>query len=643
MKNENENKNDLNITQEVSSQSIPLESQPVLPHASSPTFLKILKKKKVIFVGVLLFIAVFALGSFGFLFFKNLKTVSQKSDSYTDSTLLTPLPNYTPPAAKAEASVQYIKREKILETVKIPSSTAAGTDTTEDFNVYIYDFYKIGTITSGKYQGGELILALVVFNGPCKSTSCGKPLRLRYIMKDSTVTFLPKISTPISFVAASDSLLKSNPFQKFGLTLVTDNVLTISTLEYPKEISGSSPRQVLKAPEYQMEEDGIFASSKLYKVFTHPAYGDIYTTKAEFSPSRSFEPEGGGLGARSGLEGCRGADCFTTNAFFAFRPDGTFLKFAYSPDFSTKDITWTDNKESGDEYVFNTVAGCSRAALDHNSIVAPSLVNDADLITIGKTKSTGDTIFGLKDQNHKLYSEFYNTYKESYAGPYIYPEEKRQTKSFSEFINSRPIFLWRDPFGRLIRFNNEEFLPPFSCEPIIYLYPQTTQRVSITFDQIVNLSDSTPEYRNGWNVIADPTGKILNLSDNRTYPYLFWEGWSLIFPVQSKGFVVRQSEVASFLKKTLPKLGLNEKEKDDFMKAWLPYFSDSPYYFITFLDQSVTDKIAPLKISPKPDTIIRVLMDIKPLEHPVSVIEPEFGRVPQRSGLTVVEWGGLKR
>ncbi|OGG08819.1 hypothetical protein A2154_01110 [Candidatus Gottesmanbacteria bacterium RBG_16_43_7] len=194
-----------------------------------------------------------------------------------------------------------------------------------------------------------------------------------------------------------------------------------------------------------------------------------------------------------------------------------------------------------------------------------------------------------------------------------------------------------------MRFNNEEFLPPFACEPIIYLYPQTTQKVSITFGQTVNLSNFVPEYRNGWNVIAYPTGKMLNISDNRTYPYLFWEGWSLIFPIQSRGFVVKQGEVASFLKKILPKLGLNEKEKEDFMKAWLPYFSDSSYYFITFLDQSDIDKIAPLNISPTPDTIIRVLMDIKPLETPIEVKEQRLLEVPQRRGFTVVEWGGLKR
>jgi hypothetical protein len=641
MINENENKQNISASPEINPQPISTESQTVTPVASAPTFLERIKTKKFLVVGVLLVFAILITGSVGFYYFASQKSVSQDR---TGSTLPTSLPESSPTPTKEEASVQYIKRQKIFEAVKLQGGSDTVATSAEDWELDVYDFYKVGTITSGKYKDSDLLLVLFKAGGPCKGASCGKPMRLRYVKNGNVVTLLTKVSYPLSF-NSQDNISKVNPFKKFGLSLAVDNSLTIPILEYPKEIQGANKRQVLKAPEYLMEEDGEPDQTKLYNVFTHPLLGDIYTTKAEFSPSRSFEPEGqgGAFGSGSGTGGCRDTGCFTTNQFFAFRPDGTFLKFGYNPDVAVKDITWTDNKKTGSEYASYTVAGCSLQVLDDNSVVAPSLVNDADLVAVGKANNTGDAIYGLKDQNHKLYTEFYNTYKEYYAGPYIYPEENRQTKSFNDFINSRPIFLWRDPFGRLIRFNNNEFLPPVACEPIIYLYPQTTQRVSVAFDNIVSVSGSTPEYQNGWNVVADPKGKILNPSDNRTYPYLFWEGWSLIFPLQNKGFVVKQSEVASFLSETLPKLGLNEKEKADFMEAWLPQFSSSPYYFITFLDQSAIDRIAPLQVSPKPDTVIRVLMDTKPLEKPINVVEPEFKKVPQRSGFTVVEWGGLKR
>lgn len=644
MSNEDSNKSDLEVAPGVYDQSLPAEPLSVVSSIVDSKPPDPSRKKQSVLVGLALFAIVFLVGGLGLFFLRSYQTnIKNNTDNFSVLDPSSPKLSSTPPIQKEELSVQYSKREKILETVKIPRNNAFGLDSTYDFDIYVYDFYKIGTITSGKYQGGELILGLVVFDGPCKSASCSRPLHFRYIKNEDTVTYLPNISNPISFIADDDSLLKANPFQKFGMSLATDNEVTIPVLEYPEEIV-DNPRQVLKAPKYQREDEGELDTAKLYKVFSHSVLGDIYTTKPEFSPSKSFGGEDeGGLSARDTLEGCRGSTCFTTNAFFAFRPDGTFLKFAYSPDFSTNDIIWTDNKSVGNEYLYNTVVGCSRDKLDSISVVSPSLVSETDLVVVGKVKNTGDYIYGLKDQNHKLYSEFYNSYKEYYAGSYIYPEEKSQTKSFDDFINSRPIFLWRDPFNRLVRYNNEEFLPPYACEPIIYLYPQTTQKVSVKVGNVVNISDSIPNYRNGWNVIADPSGNILDITDNRTYPYLFWEGWSLIFPIQSKGFVVKQSEVAGLLSEVLPKLGLNEKEKVDFMEAWLPQFTNSPYFFITFLDKIAIDTIAPLQISPKPDTVIRILMDTKPLEHPVDVVELEFETVPERFGFTLVEWGGLKR
>ncbi len=67
------------------------------------------------------------------------------------------------------------------------------------------------------------------------------------------------------------------------------------------------------------------------------------------------------------------------------------------------------------------------------------------------------------------------------------------------------------------------------------------------------------------------------------------------------------------------------------------------FYFITFIDQEAIDKLAPLEISPSPDTLIRVLMDFKPLEKPIVVPPLELQAVPQREGFTVVEWGGLRQ
>ena len=51
------------------------------------------------------------------------------------------------------------------------------------------------------------------------------------------------------------------------------------------------------------------------------------------------------------------------------------------------------------------------------------------------------------------------------------------------------------------------------------------------------------------------------------------------------------------------------------------------------------DKIMPLEVSEKPDTIIRVMMDLKGLNEYRKVKEQKITKV-ERKGFTVVEWGG---
>jgi hypothetical protein len=533
--------------------------------------------------------------------------------------------------------VQYIKREKIYETVEISRNFGVKSHT-EDFN-YSYEFFKVGKITSGKYKDGDLILALITADGACKGPGCGKPFRFRYVKKGNVVTFFPRMSIPIGFIAEDDSLTKTNPFQKFNLSLNVDKEFSIPILEYTKKITNTS-RQNLQLPEYNVEEDGELDRTKLYKVFNNDFFGDIYTSKSEFSPRISFDIESRGWGPSDSVQGCRGSSCFTTNAFFLFRPDGTFLKYVYTPDFLINDVRMNDSTSVEDDYVFNTIAGCSNETLDHMSVVSPSIVTEHDMSIVGKN-SKGDSIYELKNKEDKLYAEFYNNYKKYFAGPYG-PEDTK-IQPYAEFINAKPILLWYDPFGRLIRFNNQEFLPPHFCEPIIYLYPESTQQVKVTLNDSIKITDASPHYLNGWDVIAKPTGELLTLTNNQKYPYLFWEGWSYNFPIQKKGFVVKKSEVRDFFDRTLPKFGLNKKEKSDFVQAWLPRFMGSPYYFITFIDKSTIDALAPIEINPRPDTTIRVLMDYKPLDKPIDVEELQITEPPLRKGFTVIEWGGLQR
>ena len=66
----------------------------------------------------------------------------------------------------------------------------------------------------------------------------------------------------------------------------------------------------------------------------------------------------------------------------------------------------------------------------------------------------------------------------------------------------------------------------------------------------------------------------------------------------------------------------------------------NPYNLISFQTEAYTDA-ARLTIDPAPDTLIRVFMAWKGLEEPVEVA-PQGLAAPERTGFTVVEWGGAE-
>lgn len=176
-------------------------------------------------------------------------------------------------------------------------------------------------------------------------------------------------------------------------------------------------------------------------------------------------------------------------------------------------------------------------------------------------------------------------------------------------------------------------------KPVIYLYPKEKTQVFVNVKPTNGITVSEPTLGSGWNVWATPEGKITNISDNKVYPYLFWEGLAANFVTPKEGFVVAKKDVSSFFDKKLAYLGMNTKETADFKEYWVPLLSEKPYYFITFIDQATFDTYAPLTITPKPDSIIRVFFDYKGLDKKTTVTEQKL-KAATRTGFSVIEWGG---
>lgn len=180
------------------------------------------------------------------------------------------------------------------------------------------------------------------------------------------------------------------------------------------------------------------------------------------------------------------------------------------------------------------------------------------------------------------------------------------------------------------------------AKPVIYLYPEEDTVCSVRLDFDGELTCTYPEYgKDGWEgFTARPDGTLV-FPDGKEYYCLYWEGENSPGACGfESGFCVRGCDTASFLEETLPLLGLNAREANEFIIYWLPLMQNNDYNLISFDSESYTES-AKLMIDPCPDTLIRVFMTFTPLTSPAE-IEPQTFVTPERSGFTVVEWGGSR-
>ena len=174
-------------------------------------------------------------------------------------------------------------------------------------------------------------------------------------------------------------------------------------------------------------------------------------------------------------------------------------------------------------------------------------------------------------------------------------------------------------------------------KPLIYLYPTEDMRVSVKLGNPSKLTSTYPAYEGGWNVLAKKDGTLIN--NGRSYYGLYWEGENYTAKQSDEGFVVAGKDSAKFLEEKLAQLGLTEREANEMIIYWLPQLEKNAYNYIRFDLNGVMDGYMPLSVSPKPDTMIRVMMVFKPLEKSVVVREQKLS-TPERKGFVVVEWGG---
>ena len=296
-------------------------------------------------------------------------------------------------------------------------------------------------------------------------------------------------------------------------------------------------------------------------------------------------------------------------------------------------IRWNDGSTNTQEYFKGELGGCGFKTTTH-------VVSQAEIDQIGLT-GVG---LGLGDDGSQTQvfepSSYENDYYTDAFNIVTYPGE--EAKTLADFVH--PYFYFQDAFDRWIEATSIEIIPPVECgKPVIYLYPEQVTDMTVWVNPKGGFSYTEPLYKNGWRITASPDGKIVNQDDGLEYPYLFWEGRGGMYSAPEHYWVVKQTEVETFLTQILDEMGFFENERNDFLEFWLPRMQEAPYYKIGFHGTEVMNQLAPLQLSVKPDHIFRILMDYSPLEHWLPSDPPTTLPHANREGFDVMEWGGVLR
>lgn len=311
-------------------------------------------------------------------------------------------------------------------------------------------------------------------------------------------------------------------------------------------------------------------------------------------------------------------------------PIGTQVKLIYEPiPPKLTSFTW-DNNVNSDDTIYGIVRGCGAGG----SVSRADNVTNDDFVSIGKSPD-GQTIYGFKNSDATLLTKAYEEYVDFYRDV-----TETEVVSKEDFIKNHGIIAYKSKQGEWLIYTTDRFSPAYGCaKPVVYLYPSKTTDVTVKVGADVKISDPWYDPQNGWTATAQPTGQLT--VNSQKFDSLFWEGPGFgEYPAINSGVIVKRSEATKTIKKQLAQQGLNAKESQDFMDYWQDKIPRKPYVRLTWLTNKQLNQLAPLYISPKPDTLHRVFLDMAGYDKPIK-IAPQKLETVQRKGFTVTEWGGL--
>ena len=338
----------------------------------------------------------------------------------------------------------------------------------------------------------------------------------------------------------------------------------------------------------------------------------------------------------------------------------------YPPSLSLEKKIVKTNEAMYDEYWSAFRGFCALNRIEEVTII--NNLGDSDLRAIGHIGDLDVKV--LADKNHSLNK--LNFYRQIALVPDDLFGEFKLTKpsSYDDYLSHNPLVFVKGPDGKLLALSENHYNFEQCAKPVVYLYPEKATEVKASFLKPMKLDTTIPTYHNGWDVLAYPDGTLRDLQTKFTdcdkintakfgseyakkaclansYPYLYWAGESFAsdYPKIDEGWVVDKAGLEQFLNQKLDEIGLLKKEKEDMLSYWLPRMlsRNAPFYRISFLQTEEMNRIAPMEIYPKPNSVNRIFLDFLPLQSKPCDIPPQVLKPFRRDGFTVVEWGGLNR
>ena len=427
----------------------------------------------------------------------------------------------------------------------------------------------------------------------------------------------------VTMINHPDSLAVYNKdYDDSTTTYLSPNVIVSNDIHYD---SLSIPDQI------KIDEKGSVVLSPMY-----PSLGSEYSAPKGNELVGNVETLIRQLGKSSlyKYESTNAETKLVSVSYFIKTPLNTSITLGYEPlDLNMSSYKWQTGFSGPSDTLKAITYGCGLAS---GTVTRSNSITENDVQIVGKS-GKGLVVYGFKDSKNELLQKAYTEFKDFYSmdttGAY-------QSMTIDDFLKQHGIVIYKDVNGQWLVYVNSSLAPAGGCaKPVVYLYPEKEELVSVKVGADVKISDPYYNPATGWTAVAKPNGQLTVNGVN--YSSLFWEGPGYgQYPQITEGTIVKQKDVISTIKNQLTQQGLKNNEINDFVDYWRGNLPTDSYVRLTWFNTSQMEKLAPLYVTPKPDTTIRVFLDASGMKKPISIPKQNLKSIP-RNGFTVVEWGGL--